>query len=79
MKITLRYKYDVTMVHSIRLPDSQMLTINIPDYSNGNHLNAPGSFYARLLTMFQIHDEDITWDITKTKAVARNYDTSKIQ
>lgn len=76
MKITLKYKYDITMIHSLRLLESESLTISVPDNANSNHMSAQGLLYSQLTGMFSTQDQDITWNITKSKAVARNYDSN---
>lgn len=74
--ITFKYKYDATVTHNLRLCDPETLKIVVPTDETVNQIAAPSSFYNQLLTMFQPHDEDINWEITKTKAIVRNYDTS---
>lgn len=76
MKITLKYKYDITMIHSLRLLEPESLTISVPDNTNTNQMSAQSLLYSQLIGMFNPQDEDITWNITKSKAVVRNYDTN---
>lgn len=75
--ITFKFKCDVTVTHNLRLSEPETLII-VPPTDNVNHIAAPSSYYNQLLRMFQPYDEDISWEISKRKAVVRNYDTSKI-
>ncbi|XP_050302007.1 cell cycle checkpoint control protein RAD9A [Anthonomus grandis grandis] len=70
----VKYKADdITMIHILRLLDPEISTID--DYSGiqTNSISAPSNFYNNLLSLFSNSDDDISFDVTKNKLVARNY------
>lgn len=43
-----------------------------------NKVNTAGSFYGQVLTNFQLSDEDMSLEITKSKVTVRNYDVGNV-
>lgn len=70
--IKMKYKQDVTMTHVVKLIECKHANLTMPD-DHTNQLNGSSGFYNQILVMFQHNDEDISWDVTKNKAVVRNY------
>lgn len=70
--IKMKYKQDVTMTHVVKLIECKHTNLTLPE-DQTNQLNAPSNFYNQILVMFQHNDEDVSWDVTKNKAVVRNY------
>lgn len=73
LTIKMKYKQDVTMTHVVKLVECNHPKVTMPESDSMSQLSAPSNFYNQILIMFQHNDEDISWDVTKTKAVARNY------
>lgn len=70
--IKVKYKQDVSMTHVIKLIECNHPNIKLPE-SCCNQMTASGNFYNQILVMFQHNDEEVSWDVGKTRAVARNY------
>lgn len=75
--IKIKYKQEVTMTHIVKLIECNHANVTVPD-SDMNQLSAPSSFYNQILIMFQHNDEDISWDVNKNKAIARNYNGGSV-
>lgn len=71
--IRMKYKQDVTMTHVVKLVECNHASVTIPEDDQMNQLSAPSNVYNEILIMFQHNDEDISWDVTKNKTIARNY------
>lgn len=70
----MKYKCDdIVMVHKLRLMDTETLTIGVVTNSGCNNVSASSSFYNQLLAMFNVTDDEVTFEITPAKVVARNY------
>nr|XP_008194883.1 PREDICTED: cell cycle checkpoint control protein RAD9A [Tribolium castaneum] len=70
----MKYKCDdIVMVHKLRLMDTETLSIGVTTNSGCNNVSASSSFYNQLLSMFNLTDDEVTFEITKAKVVARNY------
>ncbi|KAJ3618128.1 hypothetical protein MTP99_006156 [Tenebrio molitor] len=73
--IVFKMKYkcdDIVMVHKLRLMDNDTLNWSGCRYGE-NSLGGSSSFYNQLLAMFSISDDELTFEITPAKVVARNY------
>ncbi|RZB41584.1 cell cycle checkpoint control protein RAD9A [Asbolus verrucosus] len=76
--IVFKMKYkcdDIVMVHKLRLMDNETLSIGVATDSGSNNMGASSSFYNEILTMFNVSDDEITFEITTEKITARNYCT----
>lgn len=71
--INMKFKRDVTMTHIVKLIECNHPNVSIPQDDSMNQICAASSFFNQILLMFQHNDEDISWDVTKDKAVARNF------
>ncbi|CAH1382207.1 unnamed protein product [Tenebrio molitor] len=74
--IVFKMKYkcdDIVMVHKLRLMDNETLSIGVGADTGENSLGGSSSFYNQLLAMFSISDDELTFEITPAKVVARNY------
>jgi hypothetical protein len=70
----MKYKCDdIVMVHKLRLMDNETLSIGVGADTGENSLGGSSSFYNQLLAMFSISDDELTFEITPAKVVARNY------
>ncbi|KAJ8964220.1 hypothetical protein NQ314_005049 [Rhamnusium bicolor] len=58
---------------TLRLMDAESLSIEISPDSGSNNMLAISSFFGQLLAMFSNSDDEITFEITKNKLIARNY------
>ncbi|CAH2017243.1 unnamed protein product [Acanthoscelides obtectus] len=77
-KITLRMKYkcdDIIMIHSLKLMEPAILTIDVKPDSGCNNILTTSSCYNQLLGMFSSSDDEITLEISKNKMNAKNYCT----
>lgn len=73
--IEFRMKYkcdDIMMIHKLRLMDCETLTVKIDLNSFVNTLSATSTVFNQMLSVFSATD-DITFEISTNKVVARNY------
>ncbi|KAJ8921181.1 hypothetical protein NQ315_013653 [Exocentrus adspersus] len=64
---------DILMKHTLRLMDTESLTVEIKPDAGCNNILASSSFFSQLLTMFSNTDDEITLEVSKEKVAARNY------
>ncbi|CAH1102100.1 unnamed protein product [Psylliodes chrysocephalus] len=70
----MKYKCDeILMRHTLRLMESETLTIGISPDNGCNNIGTTSTFCNQLLNMFSNSDDEILFEITKDKAVVRNY------
>ncbi|XP_056629993.1 cell cycle checkpoint control protein RAD9A-like [Diorhabda sublineata] len=70
----MKYKYDdILMTHQLHLIEPELLTIDISPDSGCNNVVTTSTFFNQLLNMFSNSDDEILFEITKEKAVIRNY------
>lgn len=70
----MKYKSDdILMTHHLHLIEPEKLTIDISPDSGCNNIVTTSTFFNQLLNMFSNSDDEILFEITKEKAVIRNY------
>ncbi|KAF5307429.1 hypothetical protein FQR65_LT06943 [Abscondita terminalis] len=67
------YKHDVTVVRSLYLSDGHMVNIIYNKENSINHIGGSAQIFSQVLANFQMHDEDMSMEVTPQKALIRNY------
>lgn len=74
----LKYKKDITVVHSLNLIDMEFISVPYDKDKMPNQINATGTFFGQVLTNFQNSDEDMSFEVRNNKITIRNYDVGMI-
>ncbi|KAB0791934.1 hypothetical protein PPYR_03734 [Photinus pyralis] len=77
VKIVFRFKYkhDVMVVRALFLSDGEAVNIVYNKDNNTSYLGATAQLFGQVLCNFQLHDDDMSLDVTSQRALIRNYIT----
>lgn len=77
VKIVFRFKYkhDVMVVRALYLSDGEAVNIVYNKDNNNSYMGATAQLFGQVLSNFQLHDDDMSLDVTSQRALIRNYIT----
>lgn len=78
MNFKVKYKDEVTVVHSLNLIDYEPISILFNKDMTTSCITASGDFFTNILSNFQMADEDTSLEISNAKVIIRNYDLSML-